>query len=248
MDYQLPYDAEFLNSLSKNMQTMLSQVQKAMESAQYALNSFAQSMKKIPESTKALAEEGWYLPLDFHPVIVNRMAQLIKDGNTDLADSEMIEFLDDELLNILEQIKIRFPHRSNAINASVRAHKNCDYYLSIPVFFAQIEGICNELTGTRIFKIKKGQSKTTDWINTVKSDSILRMLLEPLGIIGPMRQAQEFGNPLGINRHDILHGDCYDYGDSKVNSYKVLSLLNYISDTVFEAKKYLETNSKESEK
>lgn len=239
MDYQLPYDAEFLKSLSKNMQTMLSQVQKAMGSAQYALNVFAQSIKKIPESTKTLAEKGWYLPLGFHPVIVNRMAQLIKDGNSDLADSEMIEFLDDELLNIQEQIKNRFPHRSNAINASIRAHKNCDYYLSIPVFFAQIEGICNELTGTRIFKIKKGQSKTAEWINNVKSDSILRMLLEPLGIIGPMRQAQEFGNPLGINRHDILHGDCFDYGDSKINSYKVLSLLNYISDTVFEAKKHL---------
>jgi hypothetical protein len=55
-----------------------------------------------------------------------------------------------------------------------------------------------------------------------------------------MRQPQDFNNPIGINRHDVLHGNCVDYGDSKINGYKVLSLLNYIGSTVFEAKQYLD--------
>jgi hypothetical protein len=240
MIYQFPFDAEFFNSLSKNMQTMISQVQKAMGNAQYAINVVAQGVKKIPESTKTLAESGWYLPLNFHPVIVNRMAEHIKEGNSNLADIEMIAFLDDELSNIQKQINIRFPHRSKAINESLKAHKNGDCYLSIPVFFAQIEGICRELTGARFFKLKKNQSKTAQWLNNFNSDSILRMLLEPLGITGPMRQSQDSSNPIGINRHDVLHGDCNDYGESKINSYKVLSLLNYVSDTVYEAKKRLD--------
>ena len=225
------------------MQTMFTQVQKAMEHAQYAMNIVTQGIRKIPESTKILAEHGWYLPLDFHPLVVNRMAEHIKEGNSKIADGEMIEFLDDELSNIQKQIITRFPKREKAITAAINAHRKGEYYLSIPVFFTQIEGICNELMGIRFFKIRKNKSRTAPWVSNFKSDSILRMLLEPLNITGPMRRSQEIGNPLGINRHDVLHGDCSDYGDSKINSYKVLSLLNYVSDTVYEAKKHLENQS-----
>ena len=83
MIYKLPYNTDYLNSLSKNMQIRLEQVQKAMENIQYALNFVAQAIKKIPESIKVLAENGWYLPIDFELVVANRMAQHIKEGNND---------------------------------------------------------------------------------------------------------------------------------------------------------------------
>ena len=175
---------------------MFTQVQKAMEHAQYAMNIVTQGIRKIPESTKILAENGWYLPLDFHPTVVNRMAEQIKEGNSKIADGEMIEFLDDELSNIEKQIITRFPNREKAITAAINAHRNGEYYLSIPVFFTQIEGICNELMGIRFFKIRKNKSRTAPWVSNFKSDSILRMLLEPLNITGPMRRSQEIGNPL----------------------------------------------------
>lgn len=241
MNLQLPYDSEFLKSLSNNTKYMFACAQKAVETAQFALREYLQVIKKIPDSTKILAENGWYMPFDFHPVIVNRMSANIKEGNSLTTDNEMINFFDRELSNIQMELNKKFPDRSNAINAGIRAHKKQEYYLSIPVFFAQIEGICNELTGIRFFTTSKKQPKTNLWVKKFENDSIPRILLEPLYISGPMRELQDFDNPLGINRHDVLHGNSVNYGDSKVNGYKVFSLLNYISDTVFEAKRFLDT-------
>jgi hypothetical protein len=240
MDIQLPYDPEFLESLNKNAQTMFTAVNRAMENAREAMAIFVHSIQEIPESTKLLAENGWYMPFDFHPVIVNRMAENIREGNVELADIEMVRFLDEELSNIQKHIIERFPKREKAIVGAMEAHKKGEYYLSIPVFFAQIEGICKELVGIRFFKIRKDDPKTSLWVSNFESDSILRLLLEPLITIGPIRSTQDENNPLGINRHDVLHGDCTDYGDTKLNSYKVLSLLNYVSDTVYEAKKHID--------
>ena len=53
--------------------------------------------------------------------------------------------------------------------------------------------------------------------------------------INILRQIQIPNEPLGLNRHDVLHGDSFDYGEDKINSYKALSLLLYISETVYEA-------------
>jgi len=237
---KLPFDPAFLKSFSKNTVYMLSSAQKAVEKAQLALNVYFRSIKNIPESTKILAEKGWYLPYDFHPVEVNRMASHIKEGNSHIVDTDMIIFIDDKLSNIQDQLNKKFPKRSSVINAGIHAHKKQEYYLSIPVFFAQIEGICEDLTGIKFFKNKAKAPLTTEWLKNFEGDSVIRLLLEPLKYSGPMRKSQDFDNPIGINRHDVLHGNCVDYGDSKINGYKVLSLLNYIGSTVFEAKRYLD--------
>lgn len=228
---------------------MLSSVQKALETSQIALNEYFRVVKKIPESVKLLAENGWYLPLDFHPVEINRMASYIKEGKSQIVDEGMITYLDEKLTNIQDQLNKKFPERSSAINASIRAHKKHEYYLSIPVFFAQIEGICEDLTGDRFFKNKAKAPLTNEWLKNFEADSVIKILLEPLKFSGPMRKLQDFDNPIGINRHDVLHGNSVDYGDSKINEYKILSLLYYIGDTVFEAKKFLDRkDSQEADK
>ena len=237
---KLPFDPEILKSFSKNTEYMLSSAQKAVETAQLALNVYFRSIKNIPESTKILAEKGWYLPYDFHPVVVNRMATYLKEGNNQMVDNEMIYFLDSELSNIQGQLNNKFPKRRSVIDAGIKAHKEREYYLSIPVFFTQIEGICDDLTGNRFFKSSEKHPQTAAFVNKFESDLIIRLLLEPLNYSGPMRKPQDFDKPLGINRHDVLHGNCVDYGDSKINGYKVLSLLTYIGTTVFEAKRYLD--------
>jgi hypothetical protein len=244
MDFKLPFDLEFLEKLSNDMQYMVSSVNKALENTQFAFSAYLQILKKAPDSIKILANYGWYMPIDFDPVTVNRLAADLKEGKTKLVDNKLIKHFDLELLNIQKKVISNFPNRSKAVIAGFRAHKRKEYYLSIPVFFAQIEGICNELTGTRFFKIKENQPKTLTWVNKFENNSMIRILLEPLYISGPMRQSQDLNNPIGLNRHDVLHGDSLNYGDSKIVAYKVLSLMNYISETVFEAKKFLDSNTK----
>jgi hypothetical protein len=249
MTIRQPFDLEFLKSVSENINYMLSSVQKALENSQIALNEYFRVVREIPEYVKILAENGWYFPLDFHPVEINRMASHIKEGNSHIVDEEMIIYIDEELPNIQNQLIKKFPKRSAVINAGIRAHKNNEYFLSIPVFFAQIEGVCEDLTGDRFFKNKAKAPLTKEWLKNFETDSYIKILLEPLTFSGAMRKSQDFDNPIGINRHDVLHGNSVDYGDSKINGYKVLSLLYYIGDTVFEAKRFLDRkDSQESDK
>jgi hypothetical protein len=238
-----PFDPEFLKSLNRDSQYMLDTVNRAMGNTQSALKAFTSAIKKMPDSIKILAEEGWYLPLDLVPSEINSFATCIKEGDIKKVDKEMISFFDNEIARIQKELNAKFPKRKKAINAAIKAHLNHDYFLSIPVFFAQIEGICDELIGIRYFKNPNGIPKTKDWLIKFQTDSVLRMLLEPLSISGPMRMPQDLSKPIGINRHDVLHGASNNYGSKKINSYKVLSLLYYISDTVYDAKKFLENNN-----
>jgi len=230
---------EFLNidpSLLKYIQESLAQVNQVLKAFQNSFNKTIDELKKMPESTRFLADQGWYLPLSVTPF---QVSELINTNNSDILDRKMMLLIDNEINYIESELTKKFPNRKNPIQSGIRAHRNKEYYLSIPVFFAQIEGICKELTGLRFFATRNGEPKTELWATDINQDSILNLFLEPLRIIGKTREKQNPENPLGINRHDVLHGDSIDYGESGINSYKALSLLNYMSETVFKAKQFL---------
>lgn len=233
-------DNGIYKTMAESIQEALSNVYKDIEPIQETFKQIFTGLQEIPNSTKILSECGWYLPFDFHPQAVNNLVSEFESGNSKIIDDVMIDYLDSEINNIEIEIIKKFPNRKAVLQAAIKAHNNHDYYLSIPVFFSQIEGICNELTGTRFFQLRNQQPQTTSWVSNFNSAYLMGILLKPLKYVGPMRKKQNLSNPIGINRHDVLHGDCVDYGEDRLNSYKTLSLLNYISDTVFEAKKYLD--------
>jgi hypothetical protein len=147
----------------------------------------------------------------------------------------LIEYFDSKIRKIEKQLILLYPHRSKPLKAAFKAHRNRNYYLSIPVFFAQIEGICQEVTGIRFFKDGKKKPATAKWAEQFKADSIYGLIVEPLHNYGPSRIPQA-RTPKGINRHDVLHGTSCDYGEDKVNGYKTLSLLNYVGLTIHQVK------------
>ena len=198
----------------------------------------AKGLVKIPESIKNLAEHGWYIPMDIDPGSINYFAEELQKGNADLVDAEMISLFDNEIGAIDTYIIERFPHRKAPILAALKAHNNAEYYLSIPVFYAQIEGICRELTGFRFYKIKgKHKPATEKWVANFPTGSFTEILLAPMKDKNVTRQEQIQKKPHGLNRHDVLHGDCSDYGGNKSYSYKALSLLYYMVETVYDAYK-----------
>lgn len=222
----------------------LADFQKSLEEVSKDLGGALEQMRiafqDLPQSVKVLASSGWYLPFNFHPPTINRLAWEAQNGNVQTVDNEMISFLDPEIACLETELIKKFPHREKAITSAFRAHRNLEYYLSIPVFFAQTEGICKELTGKRFFKLRKGKPATYEWAANFNAGSILSMVVEPLRQTGLARKNQDLKNPIGINRHDVLHGDSTDYGENKVNSYKALSLLIFIGDTVYRAKEFSE--------
>lgn len=195
-------------------------------------------LRKVPESTKILANYGWYLPFEFDVFSINSLIDTLEENKLEFVDEELIRMFDNEMDYVEKELLNNFPTRKNPIQAAIRAHCNQEYYLSIPVFFAQTEGICKELTGKRFFSIRGEKPLTEAWASQFNGDSILSILLEPMRNTGITRKKQDALNPIGLNRHDVLHGDSIDYG-IKVNSYKALSLLNYVGETVYIAKEHL---------
>lgn len=217
-----------------------------MKDFQNSFNQVLEIFQMMPEITKVLAEYGWYLPLIFRPNEINLKS--VKE-NIELVDREMVRALD-EYIDIIESGLIRkFPNRKDAIEAAIRAHKNQEYYLSIPVFFAQTEGICKELLGVRFFKIKNDNSPSTDkCLSEIGQKNILSLFIEPLRVTGISREKQNSNMPMGLNRHDVLHGDSTNYGSDKINSYKALSLMNYIGEIAWKVAEYNEKNSNDQPK
>lgn len=235
-------DPEILKSFSEALQTQINEMQKVLKPFKKVMQDYMNAINDNRESLKVFAEEGWYLRFDFHPITINHYSNELKKGNSEYVDEEMVRLFDNEINSIESELVKKFPKRKAVIQAGLRAHRNQEYYLSIPVLFSQSEGICLELTGFRFFKLPKQKPATEAWISNFNSDSILEIALEPLRQVGVARQLQDLSNPLGINRHDVIHGNSVDYGEDKINSYKALSLLNYLGETVYFAKQHFEEN------
>jgi hypothetical protein len=195
---------------------------------------------KAPASLRQLLHQGWYLSVYFNEATMNSLANDITIGNIASADQYIMDTFDEYSAIELEKLTKRFPSRTKAIVAAFDAHRKGEYFLSIPVFFAQTEGICKEIIGSRFFTVKKGMPTTTSWASAHQErDDYVSLLLSPLIEVGEARRIQEMGKPSGANRHDVLHGDSLDYG-TKVNSSKAFSLLTYIGNTVYELKEWLQ--------
>lgn len=122
--------------------------------------------------------------------------------------------------------------------------------MSIPVFLAQSDGKCKSIMDNKysLFGVNKRNGFTpwtSDWVQgNIEVGSIYDMVLGPLKIKGGFNKHESELNLLGFSRHDVLHGSSVDYGEDKTNSYKALSLLNYVGETVFMAKQYIDEKRK----
>jgi hypothetical protein len=204
-------------------------------------NALEQSIRQLPDSLIRLANSGWYISWDTAPAKIHEYAQLISENRQIEVDNEIVAELEQETDRIAATLIRNFPHRRNVLKAAIRAHQDQNYYLSIPVFLSQIEGISKEITGFRFYKLKNNSPVVSSWVSKFEANTFNALLLNPLNIVNESRQLQIVNNPLGINRHDVLHGDCFDYGEDRINSFKCLSQLLYLGDVVFTIKRDLKS-------
>lgn len=210
-----------------------------------AIRKFKQSFEiDIPNQHKVLYDElakaGWYIDYNLEP---KTLADLI------LLDYEKMSYLDQHLIDyfqkqsslISKKIQRLYPDRKKFINSAFKAHKRKEYELSIPVFLAQIDGICYELIEKDFFSIsprsEKNKEQPKHWIVNQQFDNFKSSILEPLTkneyLSVQIKNRHKY--PFALNRNEVLHGRCIDYA-TKLNSLKAVSLLNYISVIVADIK------------
>ena len=125
-------------------------------------------------------------------------------------------------------------NRKEILACAFELHESENWIASIPLFLAQTEGVFSENVGTFLFSEHVQRKEKLAERFRDKADQYMPYLYSPFEVetqfsssIGSKSQAKKKNGP---NRNGILHGSRkhLDYG-SKINSYKCISLLSYVS-------------------
>ena len=197
---------------------------------------FRRLADEIPErdrkALQRLGEEGWFLDPEMPAPLLQEM-ELLFDEHSD----EMTEWLSNFFrtrLDVIERALIdSYPHRGHLFQQAFEAHREGKYGLSIPVFLTQADGIFWEQAPERqnLFISRQRKGACREYVSQI-SNSYIAIYLHPLSTLLPLWMNQnertERGDScIGLNRHQVLHGESLDYGTEQ-NSLKAISLLSYL--------------------
>ena len=184
-----------------------------------------------------LASRGWYVPWldEVKRRELKDIRSLDKKDDPEI-DQFFCDFYDRRLDDIRKEMTQRFPDRKNCLDEAFEAHLKGKYYLSIPVFLAQADGIFVDLTGLSkgVYQRIQSDPVTKTLINGLLLDDYTEVYLEHLNAPSTLilNKNERLKRPVvvGINRHMILHGESIDYG-TKMNSLKAMSFLCFVKTT-----------------
>lgn len=196
------------------------------------LSAFLESMRRLPEEAKpgirGLMERGWFISGEMGASELREFTRIAEIGNGEQLDASMSQWTRTELENVLARACARFPNREAILRAAFSAHVVGTYELSVPVLLIQVEGMCVEVLGKKLFSTSRGVPQTKQaadlFIDGAFSEVILLPLREVHGLTAS--ESARASWPNAPNRHEILHGRDLGYG-VELNSLKVISLLEY---------------------
>ncbi|AYR23620.1 hypothetical protein [Herbaspirillum rubrisubalbicans] len=113
-------------------------------------------LNELPAKSKAAmtlaSSKGWFFgwdqSLEDVLVLVEKMAQI----DPSEVDELLSQYYRDNLQSMAYSLTKQYPARAAAINAAVKAHSDLGgegYYLSVPVFIAQADGLLTDITGVK---------------------------------------------------------------------------------------------------
>jgi len=198
---------------------------------------FYETLKKAPAQTRkalaALSEHGWFLDMEMSMTGLWELEDALNSGNIEEAEKALVEYYRKKTPEIEENLCGRFSDRTKIIQAAFRAHSRGEYELSIPVFLAQADGICQEVIGIQLFQKRNKIPATAIYVQKLANDTISAAFLHPFSLTLPISASKnerkdDFNE---LNRHQVLHGESTSY-DSEVNSLKAISLINYLAQVL----------------
>jgi hypothetical protein len=191
------------------------------------LASLPESIRKFSEQS---AKKGWFM---INELPISDMKEAFDRGQAEL-DKYMIKEIDSNYLEIKQSILESHSKRKDILKCAFDLHESKNWIASIPLFIAQTEGVFHENVDAQLFsqhpkrkdKLRERSKKTTE--------EYMIYLYSPFETYNPFSaqtaHSSENSKRNGPNRNGILHGSSkhLDYG-TKLNSYKCISLLSYVS-------------------
>jgi hypothetical protein len=199
-----------------------------------AFQELQESLRTLPKRTRkvllALAQHGWFMDLEMPMPGLWRLQKALESGDIAEAEAALIDYFRGRLPAIAESLEERYPHRGKIIKAAFTAHERGEYELSVPVFLVQADGICQELIDLELFRKKNKKPATAAYVEGIEVETFRSALLDPLAHCLPISASASERGPefSGLNRHQVLHGESFNYG-TELNSLRAVSLLNYIA-------------------
>jgi len=237
------------NQFEKSLQQMQQSAQKqAAQISSAVFEDFRRTMKSVSEKMREnfrnlpsqlkenlilLGNHGWYLDDDMDIPWLTRLGGMLNDGNISEAEKVLVKHFERRLDAIEESLVASYPDRAVIIRSAFKAHRRQEYELSIPVLFAQADGVCSDLTRKLLFEKENKKPKVVPFIDQTTTSELMASILSPLRESLPIYQSrnERCEGFTGLNRHMVLHGESLDYAN-KVNGLKAISLINYIAQSL----------------
>lgn len=219
---------------------IVSQFQQYLEEISRVIRRF---VAELPPRYRAalveLAERGWYFDKEMAFLMPHTLAAVFaQKGAEDEAEALLVEHFRARLDAIEAAVCERFPRREKIVRSAMNAHRNGLFELSIPPLLAQVDGICKDTIGVEFFmRIRKRREESSEppqplaarYATLPRHTDWDAAWLSPLTSIGQVSksESERGGDFVGLNRHQVMHGESVDYG-TELNSLKAISLLNYV--------------------
>ena len=200
----------------------------------YLTHEYLIQLSEFPQRTRqafvTMANMGWFPDLSVSLPHLNELTEIVNCGTPEDTEVYLANHFDNRVDEIERSIVNRFPKRGGIILGSFNAHRDSYYELSIPVLFAQIDGICKELFDSCLFIKNERTALREALLNEEVDGFFTAIFISPLGEALPiwMTKKERKNIDISLNRHMIMHGESLEYG-THTNSLKVISLLNYVA-------------------
>lgn len=155
--YKIQLAPEF-QAISKAIQQSMRKFEKKMQEIAEMVESFSKRIGEIPDeitpTISKLAHRGWYPSNEMDLPFIYAIDKAFNAENGKEVDKLMAQFVSGRVDALHEQLASRFQSRSPAISSSIGAHLAGQYFLSVPLFLIQAEGICVETFGVKLSQLK----------------------------------------------------------------------------------------------
>ncbi|CAE6855370.1 hypothetical protein R75461_07680 [Paraburkholderia nemoris] len=237
----------FLEELSKKIHAAAENVAAHLQGPLVALSKIdwddvKRRLDSLPEKSKSAmilaASRGWFFGWNDSLEGVLTLVEKLDVADSNDVDDILVEYHRQNFESSVRDLIERHPKRAAVITAAVQAHNTSTtdgYFLSIPIFIAQADGLLSEISDLQSPLSAKGLKALRA---SLEDDLESANLLYPLLILGELdflkgaaerkSAAEASGQAFtALNRHQVMHGESWDYG-SEINSLKAFSFLLFV--------------------
>ncbi len=230
--------SEAIQKLTEPMRLSFANMQQRLEPMRELMRRFVEQHQHLKEHFREaqayLFDEGWYLGGDMPLPNYRILAGMVNDAQHEDIEEAMCSWSREQTDGIAVKVSEVFPRRAGLVGAAIDAHRAGGYALSIPVLFAQADGMANEVIGSFLFRGDPvgALESTLSQFERFPLSGFSDIVLDPLRTKSRFytcstRQTLKRGHVLA-NRSEVLHGTQLDYASER-NSLRAIVLVGYLA-------------------